>query len=298
MLYENRLPYKFIYLLLFLFSLNIFNQSSLILAAVVMLVVLVDRGHLYIISKDNTFFALVLFSVTFFVFSAQSGLGAGISAIGCPMAYYLGLRLQQEREENMGQSEGRLNRVTLILVSGMTCHAIVNFIYELVRFGGINSGGIHYDLFSLGAQTSATGAATYLTLFAGGIFYIVMETRKIWSRIVGVGLIIIAFAYDMVLGGRTFFALAGLATIASMLVFLFGQENALEKLRAWKKIIFVSAVLVVCVVLIYIRYQQKITKIFESTYLFHRIHMPRFQNRRICSPSLNHRIVAMLEINT
>lgn len=170
MLYENRLPYKFIYLLLFLFSLNIFNQSSLILAAVVMLVVLVDRGHLYIISKDNTFFALVLFSVTFFVFSAQSGLGAGISAIGCPMAYYLGLRLQQEREENMGQSEGRLNRVTLILVSGMTCHAIVNFIYELVRFGGINSGGIHYDLFSLGAQTSATGAATYLTLFAGGGF--------------------------------------------------------------------------------------------------------------------------------
>lgn len=88
----------------------------------------------------------------------------------------------------MGQSEGRLNRVTLILVSGMTCHAIVNFIYELVRFGGINSGGIHYDLFSLGAQTSATGAATYLTLFAGGIFYIVMETRKIWSRIVGVGI--------------------------------------------------------------------------------------------------------------
>lgn len=77
MLYENRLPYKFIYLLLFLFSLNIFNQSSLILAAVVMLVVLVDRGHLYIISKDNTFFALVLFSVTFFVFSAQSGLGGG-----------------------------------------------------------------------------------------------------------------------------------------------------------------------------------------------------------------------------
>lgn len=33
----------------------------------------------------------------------------------------------------------------------------------------------------------------------------------------------------MVLGGRTFFALAGLATIASMLVFLFGQENAAGK---------------------------------------------------------------------
>ena len=53
MLYENRLPYKFICLLLFLFSLNIFNQSSLILAAVVMLVVLVDRGHLYIIFKER-----------------------------------------------------------------------------------------------------------------------------------------------------------------------------------------------------------------------------------------------------
>lgn len=271
MLYENRLPYKFICLLLFLFSLNIFNQSSLILAAAFMLVVVVDRGCLYIPPKDNAFFALVLFSVAFFVFSAQNGLGSGISAIGCPMAYYLGLRLESEIRDDVRQSEIRLNTVTLILVAGMTCHAVVNFVYELVRFGGINSGGIHYDFFSLGAQTSATGAATYLTLFAGVIFYIVMESKKTWSRIAGLGLIIIAVVYDMILGGRTFFALAGLATIASMLVFLFGQKNALEKIRAWRKIIFVSVILIVGVIFIYIRYQQEITKIFESTYLFHRI---------------------------
>lgn len=271
MLYEKRLPYKIICILLFLFSLNIFNQSSLLLTATFILVVGVDRGCLYIPAKDNTFFALVVFSVAFFVFSAQNGVTTGISAMGCPMAYYLGARLGSEITDDVRQSEARLNTLTLVLVAGMTCHAVVNFIYELVRFGGINSGGIHYDFFSFGARTSATGAATYLTLFAGVIFYIVMASRKTWSRIAGLGLIVIAVAYDMVLGGRTFFALSGLATIASMLIFLFGQKNALEKLRAWRKIIFVSVILIVGAIFVYIRYRQEITKIFESTYLFHRI---------------------------
>lgn len=54
--------------------------------------------------------------------------------------------------------------MTTLLVTGMTCHAVVNFLYELIRFGGINSEATHYDFFSLGAKTSATGAATYLTL--------------------------------------------------------------------------------------------------------------------------------------
>lgn len=37
----------------------------------------------------------------------------------------------------------------------------------------------HYDFFSLGAKTSATGAATYLTLFTGVIFYMVMESNSV-----------------------------------------------------------------------------------------------------------------------
>ena len=86
MLSEKKFTSRMIYILLFLFSLNVFNQSSLILAAVFILIVILDRGKLYIPANDTVFFVLVVFAAAFFVFSTQNGLNAGISAIGCPMA--------------------------------------------------------------------------------------------------------------------------------------------------------------------------------------------------------------------
>ena len=268
MLSEKNFTSRMIYILLFLFSLNVFNQSSLILAAVFILVVIFDRGKLYIPANDNVFVVLVFFAAVFFVFSAQNGLNAGISAIGCPMAYYIGLRVQNERIA-LAQAEKQLKSVTTLLVAGMTCHAVVNFLYELVRFGGINSGGTHYDFFSLGAKTSATGAATYLTLFAGVIFYLIMESNSVKKWAAGILLIVIAFAYDMILGGRTFFALTGVSFVLSMIVYIWGQKDDKKKMKAIGKLILIA--LVLGAVAEYIRKQNKITRMFESTYLFHRI---------------------------
>lgn len=261
---------RMIYILLFLFSLNVFNQSSLILAAVFILIVILDRGKLYIPANDTVLFVLVVFAAVFFVFSTQNGLNAGISAIGCPMAYYIGLRVQNEQME-ISQAEKQLKSVTMLLVAGMTCHAVVNFLYEVVRFGGINSGGTHYDFFSLGAKTSATGAATYLTLFAGVIFYLIMESNSVKKWIIGVLLVIVAFAYDIILGGRTFFALTGVSFALSMIVYIGGQRDDAKKMKAIGKLVFIIMILCVIAIVVYTRYQDTITRIFESTYLFHRI---------------------------
>ena len=270
MLLEKNFTSRMMYILLFLFSLNIFNQSSLILAAVFILVVIYDREKLHIPANDNVFFVLVIFAAAFFLFSGQNGLSAGISAIGCPMAYYIGLRVQNKQME-ISQAEKQLKSVTTLLVTGMTCHAVVNFLYELVRFGGINSGGTHYDFFSLGAKTSATGAATYLTLFAGVIFYLIMESNSVKKWIAGILLIVIAFAYDMILGGRTFFALVGVSFALSMIVYIWGQKDDKKKMKAIGKLILIALVLGAVAIVVYIRYQDTITRMFESTYLFHRI---------------------------
>ena len=65
MLSEKKFTSRMIYILLFLFSLNVFNQSSLILAAVFILVVIFDRGKLYIPANDNVFVVLVFFAAVF-----------------------------------------------------------------------------------------------------------------------------------------------------------------------------------------------------------------------------------------
>lgn len=270
MLVIKNLKNRIIYILLFLFALNVFNQSSLLLAIAGIFVIIMDRGKLYIDSKDIVFYELAIFAMTFFLFSSQNGLGAGISAIGCPMAYYIGLRIQK-KSSNISYAEEKVKRIVLLLVAGMTSHALVNFIYEFIRFGGINSGGIHYDFFSLGAPTSATGAATYLTLLAGIIFYIIMESDSVKKWFVGVLIIIMVFAYNMILGGRTFFALVGVSFLLSFLVFIFGQKNDTRKIKALGKFLLIILVLFVAGVFVYIRYQDVITKMFQSTYLFHRI---------------------------
>ena len=269
MLLEKNMS-RIIYVLLFLFSLNAFNESSLFLALLFAFIVICDKGKLYIPSNDRIFFVLLLFSVAFFVFSAQNGVRTGLPAVGCPMAYYIGLRLQNNKLETL-RAEKQLRVVTLLLVAGMTCHAVVNFIYELIRFGGINSGGIHYDFFSLGAQTSATGAATYLTLFAGVVFYLIIESNSLKKWIAGILLLVVAVAYDMILGGRTFFALIGISFFLSMVVFIWGQKNDAKKLRAFGKTFLILLALVIVAMAVYFRYQDRIIKLFESTYLFHRI---------------------------
>lgn len=71
MLLEKNFTSRMMYILLFLFSLNIFNQSSLILAAVFILVVIYDREKLHIPANDNVFFVLVIFAVAFFCFRAK-----------------------------------------------------------------------------------------------------------------------------------------------------------------------------------------------------------------------------------
>lgn len=270
MILGNKTTNRLIFILLFLFSLNVFNQSSLILVFLFILVVVHDKGKLYIPGNDNVFFILLIFAIFFFLFSAQNGLASGISALGCFMSYYIGLRLQYIQLDR-SQAEEQLKFLTLLLVTGMTCHAVVNFLYELIRFGGINSSATHYDFFSLGAKTSATGAATYLTLFAGVIFYLIIQSKTLKEWIIGIIVIVVAFMYDMILGGRTFFALVGVSFILSSIVYFLGQNNSIKKFKAIGKFILIIVIMIVAFILLFIRYQNIITKIFESTYLFHRI---------------------------
>ena len=71
MLSEKKFTSRMIYILLFLFSLNVFNQSSLILAAVFILVVIFDRGKLYIPANDNVFGVLVFLRLSFLFFQRR-----------------------------------------------------------------------------------------------------------------------------------------------------------------------------------------------------------------------------------
>lgn len=270
MIAKDNIINKLIYILLFLFAINIFNQSSSILALVFIMVILLDRAKLYLIQNNKTFWVLVAFAISFVFFSAQNGINEGIAATGCPMAYYIGLRLQKGAQE-AEKEEKTLKKIVFIVIFGMTSHAIVNFIYELIRFGGVNSGAIHYDFFSGGAETSATGAATYLTLFSGVIYLLIMKTSSLIKLIVGLIITLTVIIYDMILGGRTFFALFIVSFLVSFFIDIYFQKNNRLRFKQIRKILFIIVTLVALFAIFCINNKNMVKDFFESTYLFHRI---------------------------
>lgn len=261
---------RIIWFLIFLFALNFYNKSSLILAVIFAVVIALDGGKLSINHKDSTFWVLAFFSLSFYIFSLQNGFTTGFAAFGCPMAYYIGTRLYRGAYEN-GLPEEQLHSMTIRLTAGMTLHAAINFVYELIRFGGINSGGIHYDFFSNGAQTAATGAATYLTLFAGIFFCIFMVSDSPKERIVSLIVLILAFAYNITLGGRSFFAIIGIACVFSLIIYISCQTDNMERRRARKKVFSTVFVAVLIGLILFVIFRSKLIKLFQSTYLYYRI---------------------------
>ena len=75
----------------------------------------------------------------------------------------------------------------------------------------------------------------------------------------------------MILDGWTFFALTGASFVLSMFVFICGQEDTIKQIKAIGKLILVAFILIIVAMVIYIRYGDIIAKMFQSTYLFHRI---------------------------
>ena len=130
--------------LLLFFSMNLFNMSSWILVITFFVLFLLERNKIYNYISDSMLSLSVIFAIVFFVFSYQNGIASALPAIGCPIAYYIGRRIEAYNKDS-------IPNFILIIILGMTSHAIINFIYEYIKFGGINSGGIHYDAFSLGA---------------------------------------------------------------------------------------------------------------------------------------------------
>ena len=250
-------------ILLLFFSINFFNMSSWILVITFFVLFLLEKNKIYNYISDSMFSLSVIFAITFFVFSYQNGIASGLPAIGCPVAYYIGRRIEAYNKD-------AIPNYIFIIILGMTSHAIINFIYEYIKFGGMNSGGTHYDAFSFGAITSATGAATNLTLFAGGLYYFLIGNYSLYKKISLLIITLLCFAYNMVLGGRSFFVLALLSFAFCFFVDCIYQRNIYHKIKMVKKILASSLSIILLGCFLYIFGAERIQTFFESTYLFHR----------------------------
>lgn len=244
-----------VHFLLLLFSSNFLLLGNFFLIGI-LVVLIVKKGY---VRFPPDFWLLLLFALSYFLIDWIQNQSVAVSALLCPVAYLVGANLDQSN----GMKD--IKNMLLFLALGMVLHGLLNFIYETIRFGGINYSALHYDIWS-GSISAVTAQMTNYVLilcFAGCSF---LFLRRYWWLIL---LELICLAHSLLCGSRTYVVLLGISVGISFVVYLWSQRG--KRLRSMLMILLTAGLFIW---LIWIAYQNNlfgIRSFWESTYLYHRL---------------------------
>lgn len=240
---ENKYINIIINVLIYLMSMNVFHYGQFILP-IICLILLYENKFKFIVLNWRAFIILCLFGVSFFIFSYKLGF---YSAMGfcLPMAYYIGSNIKTKKEES-------IKNVIYIIMFGMITHYLLNFVYELIKFGWHTAivKSTRYDIWIQGPFVS-TGTATNAVIMLSIIYYLVGKENNRNYKIMSLILLIPTIFYTFVLRRRTQLALIFIVFIISAIFDKLINKKKLKDLKEVKKILFAIAVILAIFVFIY-----------------------------------------------
>lgn len=180
--------------LLFLVAINFLHYGQLFLP-VICLILFIDNKFSFKVNNWLTFLILVLFGISFFIFSFKLGF---YSTMGfCfPMAYYIGSNILKNDKKT-------IKKVVYILGFGMALHVGLNIIadFSLDGLNMINSVS-HYDIWTQ-SKVPTTSTAVLTVFVISLLYYLLIHEDSKKYRILGITLFVIVMIYDLALGRRT-----------------------------------------------------------------------------------------------
>ena len=249
-------------ILLFIAVMGFMNQGINIMVLVCAAVIAVDRWKLHFSGGLNTFYLLCAFAVAYLGITALHDI-RGLVAIGFPIAFYLGIRAG-------GDSEKQVKHMILLLGFGMACHVLLNFGYEIFRFGlSTLTNSRHYDIWS-GKLSTATGIMVNGSILTALLFYFLYYEKQKKLKFAGLAVLLIMTAYDLALGGRTFLVLSVLSILVGLIMSVSMHGISRRALRRAARFLFATAVFVLLGLVVYLVYREEFHDFFESSYFYHR----------------------------
>ena len=245
----------FDYLLIFLFSSNFLLIGYLFLLAA-LIIVIFRRGS---VRFPPDFWLLELFALSYFAIDMIQNHSIAISVLMCPLAYLLG--------PNLDQSEGinNIHKTMLVLTVGMASHGILNFLYETVKYGGINYSALHYDIWSR-SISAVTGQMTNYVLLLSFVGCTVLFAKAYWKIAL---MLLISLTHGVLCGSRTYVVMFGISLGISILIYILHRRE--KRLRSILILLLASAA---AALILWTAYQKDwlgIRSFFENTYLYHRL---------------------------
>lgn len=214
-------------ILVYLMSMNFLHYGQLILP-IICLIIFINRKCKFYVKNTKVFIVLCLFGISFFVFSYYLGFYS-IMGFCFPLAYYIGSNIIEVNEE-------KIKKVIYLIIFGMVTHYILNFTYELIRFGWYKTitKATRYDVW-LQNEFVPTGTATNSVLILSLSYYLFVYENNIRIKITNIILLVLSIAYTIILRRRLQIAILVIIFTISIIIDCWILKNT-KNLKKLKKI--------------------------------------------------------------
>lgn len=202
-----------IYFILILFSVNFMLCEEYILVALFTYQCMKTKK----IKIDTKFFVLVLFSVVYLIVLLLTANRFNVQIAILPVAYLLGYNLNIDKKEPRTLACS----VLVCLSLGMCLHIFLNFCAEIIKYGGIKYGVVHYDIWS-GNISSSTGQMINYTFAATILTYIIVKNKK---HLLALLLIIPSLLFGVIVGSRTSIVISIISVLTGLIVLCFNVNT-------------------------------------------------------------------------
>lgn len=207
-----------VYILLALVALDLWLYGIAIFFPSFIVFLFIKYKTLLKISLDA--WLLYAFGGLYLVFTALSSversIGEFLRGFVPMMAFFIGFNLNEKKDFSC------ITKVIYILSVFMALHGILNLLYNFTRLGTGVLGNMTAlnDIWS-GTTASATGQASNFCLLTGILYYSMIVQHDVKVRMGISFLFVLAFVYNLALGGRSFLILTLLAIVSGFLVHLY-----------------------------------------------------------------------------
>ena len=226
---EKATPYmKFlnacVYILLFLAALNVFNLYVYLLLLVTAIFVVTPKR---VVSVNASLGWLFLFALAMVIFnpSMRKGPYEMVTAFLYPLCYFVGTGLVFSRKDRNATYKAT-ERIILILALGTFGHYLLNWLFN--RNMAIEADRSVVDVWS-NSVLSATGQATFACLAIGVLSAFLFSRVGAKKKTLAVFLLVVVLLFNLILAGRTSFALLIILLSFALLHYLVAHKKARVK---------------------------------------------------------------------
>lgn len=238
---KNKYIEIIINILIYLMSMNFLHYGQLILP-IICLLIFIDRKLKFYVKDKRIFIVLCLFGISFFAFSYSLGFYS-VMGICLPMAYYIGSNILNVNENN-------IKKVIYIIICGMITHYLLNFVYEIYRFGWYKAitKSTRYDIW-LQDEFVPTGTATNAVIILAMFYYLMVYENNRKIKMFNIVLFALTVFYTIILRRRIQIGLLLIVFVFSIII-----DNLFINKENYKKLKYLLFVIVLLIFVFSILY--------------------------------------------